>query len=165
MYGLTQGQTSPTSPRGYVSVSTPYGSHEVPLNGAELALAAGGTFIAKGFSGRPGHLASLIERGLGHRGFALIEVLSPCVTHNKVYTNSWFRKHIQELGKDSSYDPRSKTAAWDVLSSGEKIPVGVIYEEERPPFEELILAEKDLLIPGDLAIDRNEFEKILEKFK
>jgi 2-oxoglutarate ferredoxin oxidoreductase subunit beta len=165
VYALTQGQTSPTSPRGYVSVSTPYGAHEGPLNGAQLALAAGGTLIAKGFSGRPGHLASLIDRGLSHRGFALIEVLSPCVTHNKMYTYAWFKERILELGKDISYDPRNKTMAWDALNSREQIPLGVIYEEERPSFEELMLAGMRPLVSGDLPMDQVEFEKILEKFK
>ena len=165
VYGLTQGQTSPTSARGYVSVSTPYGAQESPLSGARLALAAGGTFIAKGFSGTPGHLASLFERGLTHKGFSLVEVHSPCVTHNKVNTYSWFKERIQEMGKDSDYDAANRDRAWSVLNADEKIPVGVIFEEKRPSYEELVLSGKEPLASADLNIDRAEFEKILDKFR
>jgi 2-oxoglutarate ferredoxin oxidoreductase subunit beta len=81
-YALTQGQASPTTDFGAVTLSTPFGSKDFPIDGPALALAAGGTFIARGFSGEAAHLASLIERGMKHDGFALIDILSPCVTHN-----------------------------------------------------------------------------------
>ncbi len=51
VFALTRGQASPTSKFGFISVSTPYGTKEYPIDGVKLALAAGGTFIARGFSG------------------------------------------------------------------------------------------------------------------
>lgn len=141
IYALTQGQVSPTSDFGSVTLSTPFGSKDFPIDGAALAFAAGGTFIARGFSGDVAGLASLIERGLRHKGFALINVLSPCVTHNKVNSYDWFRKRIVRLGDDPSYDPRDRRRAWEALSLTDRIATGLIYEEDKPAFEDLILAD------------------------
>ena len=166
IYALTQGQTSPTSHTGFVSVSTPYGSKELNLNGPRLALASGGTFVARGFSGDPSQLATLIEKGMKHEGFALIEVLSPCVIHNKVNTYQWFRKNIYNLDEDSSYNPRNKMYAWEKLSKGKKIPVGLIYVEKRPSYEDLVFGRgAEPLVFNDLRVDVPRLEKIMEKFK
>lgn len=166
LFALTQGQTSPTSQMGYVSISTPLGSKERALDGPELALASGGTFIARGFSGDPVHLASLIEMSVQHRGFSLIEVLSPCVTHNKIATYKWFKNRIERLDEDRSYDPKKKGMAWKKLTKTDKIPVGLIYEEKRPSFEDLILTEKKKpLIKGKLVVDAFQLERIMKSFK
>lgn len=165
-YALTQGQTSPTSQMGYVSVSTPGGSKERSLNGLQLALASGGTFVARGFSGNPNQLASLIEKGMKHEGFALIEVLSPCVTHNRINTYEWFKKNIYDLGEDSSFDPRSKMQAWERLTSERKIPVGLIYLEKKPSYESLVLPDKKKpLVYNDLEVDGLMLQKIMDKFE
>lgn len=165
VYALTQGQTSPTSRLGFVSKSSPYGSVESPINGPRLALASGGTFVSRGFSGKPTHLASLIERGMRHRGFALIEVLSPCVTQNELDTYEWFKKNTYILEEDSSFNPRDKQKAWERVNSEGKIPLGLIYEEERSSFEELVLPEKEKpILHSDLEIQASEFEKTMEKF-
>jgi len=166
LYALTQGQTSPTSQMGYVSVSTPGGSKEHPLDGLQLALASGGTFIARGFSGDPTQLASLIEKGMKHEGFALVEVLSPCVTHNKIITYEWFRENIYKLNEDSSYDPKNKMQAWERLTRKGKIPLGLIYVEKKPSYESLVLPDKKKpLVLNDLEVDDLRLEKIMHKFQ
>jgi 2-oxoglutarate ferredoxin oxidoreductase subunit beta len=166
LYALTQGQTSPTSQMGYVSVSTPGGSKEHPLDGLQLALASGGTFIARGFSGDPTQLASLIEKGMKHEGFALVEVLSPCVTHNKIITYEWFRENIYKLNEDSSYDPKNKMQAWERLTRKGKIPLGLIYVEKKPSYESLVLPDKKKpLVFNDLEVDDLRLEKIMDKFQ
>ncbi|MFB0564282.1 MAG: 2-oxoacid:ferredoxin oxidoreductase subunit beta [Candidatus Aminicenantaceae bacterium] len=166
IFALTQGQTSPTSSVGFVSKSSPYGSKENPLDGPRLALAAGGTFIARGFSGEPSHLASLIIKGMNHKGFSFIDVLSPCITQNKVNTYSWIRRNIYRLDEDSGFSPKDKKQAWERISDQSKIPVGLIYEEEKASFEELILSDKEKpIVDSDLKIDSAKFEKILELFK
>ena len=166
LYALTQGQTSPTSPMGYVSVSAPYGTREFPLDGPRLALASGGTFIARGFSGDPKQLSSLIEKGMTHRGFSFIEVLSPCVTHNKVITTQWFRENITQVDEDPKYDPKKRTHVWKKLSSEGKIPVGLIYIEDKPSYEELVLPDKEHpVVLNDLNLDIKRFKKIMEGFQ
>jgi len=166
VYALTQGQTSPTSQRGYVSVSTPDGSKEHPLNGLQLALASGGTFVARGFSGDPAQLATLVEEGIKHEGFALIEVLSPCITHNKINTYKWFRENIYRLEKDSSFNPMDKTQAWERLTREGKIPLGLIYVEKKPSYESLVLPDKKKpLVFNNLELDNLRLEKIMEKLQ
>jgi len=166
LYALTQGQTSPTSDMGYVSVSAPYGTKEFPLNGPRLALASGGTFIGRGFSGYPKQLAFLIEKGMAHKGFSFIEILSPCVTHNKVITTQWFRENIAQVEEDPKYDPKNRTEAWKKLSSEGKIPVGLIYIEDKPSYEDLVLPDKERpVVFNDLNLDIERYEKIIEKFQ
>jgi len=166
IYGLTQGQVSPTSDFGSVTLSTPFGSKDFPIDGPALAFAAGGTFIARGFSGEVAGLASLIERGLRHKGFSLINVLSPCVTHNKLNTYDWFRKHIVRVGDDPAYDHRDKQKAWAALSQPEKIAIGLIYEEDKPCFEELMLSDPGRAIGLDeLRVEAGRLDKIMEKFR
>jgi len=166
IYGLTQGQVSPTSDFGSVTLSTPFGSKDFPIDGPTLALAAGGTFIARGFSGEVAELASLIERGLRHRGFSLINVLSPCVTHNKLNTYDWFRKRLVRLKDDPAYDPRDRRQAWAVLNQPEKLAVGLIYEEDKPDFGELMLTDPGRAIALDeLPVETGRLDKIMEKFR
>ncbi len=166
IYALTQGQTSPTSEMGFVSVSTPYGSKDLNINGPQLALASGGSFIARGFSGEPKQLSILIEKAMKHKGFALVEVLSPCVTHNKVNTYQWFKKNIHNLDDDSNYNPRDKTKACEKLSSEKRIPLGLIYIEKRPSYEDLVFdKEAEPIVFDDLRVDVPKLEKIMEKFK
>lgn len=164
IYGLTQGQASPTSPQNFISHSTPYGSKELPLDGPMLALSAGGGFIARGFSGTPKQLTSLIQDAISHKGFSLVEVLSPCVTHNKIDSYQWFKSHIHNLDEIPAHDPSDKKKAWRALSKMDKLPVGLIYKEERPSFEELSLPSQKPLASLDLTPEVEKIEKLLKKF-
>lgn len=135
VYGLTTGQTSPTSEKGFKTKSTPEGVLEEPVNPIALAIMAGASFVARGFSGNLPHLADLFYQGITHRGFALIDVLQPCVTFNKLNTYEYFTKKCYKL--DENYQPNDKMAAiakaqeW---ASG--IPIGVFYKEEKPTYED-----------------------------
>ena len=92
-------------------------------------------FVARGFAGMVDHLPRLIERGIAHRGFALIDVLQPCVSSNKVNTFEWYGERCYELPEE--YDPGVWEAAVKVANEwGDRIPVGVIYRNDRPPFDE-----------------------------
>lgn len=165
IFALTQGQTSPTSSRGFVSISSPSGAKEYPLDGPQLALAAGATFIARGFSGEVARLAGLIEQAIRHRGFSLIDILSPCVTHNKINTYEWLRKNIDHLDEEPGYDAEDRIKAWEKLEQKEKIAVGLIYREEKESFEEAILPDpKAPIALSRLALDARALEKIMEKF-
>jgi 2-oxoglutarate ferredoxin oxidoreductase subunit beta len=166
LYSLTQGQMSPTTMFGTVTISTPFGSKDFPIEGPVLALAAGGTFVVRGFSAEVDQLAALIEKGIKHKGFALIDVLSPCVTYNKLNTYEWYKKNIFMIDKEPGYKPRDKSKAWEILNRADKIAVGLIYEEEKPSYERLILPDKDKPIAfEDLSVRRQELEKIMENFR
>jgi len=138
IYGLTKGQTSPTSDAGFISTTTPYGAPE-PINPIAVALACRASFIARSFAGDIEHLAEMIELGIQHKGFALIDILQPCVTFNHENTFAWYSKRIYRLSEEKGYKPEDKAAAFIKSQEwGEKIPIGVIYKEARPTFEDLL---------------------------
>ncbi len=140
VYGLTTGQMAPTTLKGVKTRSTPYGSVDDPVNPLALAIASGATYVARGFSGDPAHLAGLIKGGIEHRGFALIDVLSPCVTFNRVNTYDWFKARVYKL-EESGHDPAdlmqamAKALEWPTVDPYGKIPIGVIYRAERPTYD------------------------------
>jgi 2-oxoglutarate ferredoxin oxidoreductase subunit beta len=129
IYGLTTGQTSPTSRIGMKTKSMPFGNIEAPVNPISLALAAGATFIARGYSGEQKHLTELIKQGIEHSGFSFLDVFSPCVTYNHDNTYQWFRPRVMKLEDDSTYDSGDWTAAMEKsLLWGDKIPIGKFFE-------------------------------------
>jgi len=140
-YGLTKGQSSPTSALGYVTGTSPAGNPDAPINGLAIALAAGGTFIARGFSSEPKAMVELIKAAVKHPGFAIVEVMSPCVTFNKVNTYKWFKDNVYHVTDDAGYDPTNRSHAFDVLLKPGKIPLGLIYHEIRPTLESLTIKD------------------------
>jgi 2-oxoglutarate ferredoxin oxidoreductase subunit beta len=137
IYGLTTGQASPTSALGMPTKSTPAGNPETPLNPLVLALGAGASFVARGFSGDPAHLAELMRRAITHRGFALVDVFSPCVTYNKVNTFPFYKQRTYRLD-EKAHDATSLSAALERAQEwGERIPLGVLYAVERPTYEQI----------------------------
>ena len=147
IYGLTTGQASPTSMMGQKTKSTPRGGIENPVDPIALALASGATYVARGFSGDVKHLADLVANGLRHRGFAFIDVMSPCVTYNKINTFDFFRQRVYKL-ESSGHDPTNIVTAWQrALEWGDKIPIGLFYKTDRPTYEEL----EEVLLQGPLV--------------
>jgi len=129
VYGLTAGQPSPTAnknvDKGSQTKLAPCGVQEEPINPLALALSTKATFVARGFAGDIDHLKNLIIQGIKHPGFALIDVLQPCVTFNKAKTYQWFRERIYELkGKKNNRQLAIKHALED-----KKIPIGLFYQE------------------------------------
>jgi len=134
IYGLTTGQVSPTSRLGMKTKSTPFGSVEGPINPITLALAAGATFVARGFSGEQKHLTDLIKQAIRHKGFAFIDVFSPCVTYNHDNTYPWFKQRVKKLEEDSSYDPGNWIGAMEKSQIwGEEIPIGKFFQRTDLP--------------------------------
>jgi 2-oxoglutarate/2-oxoacid ferredoxin oxidoreductase subunit beta len=134
IYGLTTGQTSPTSRVGMKTKSMPFGNIEGPVNPISLALSAGATFIARGFSGEPKHLTELIKQGIRHKGFSFLDVFSPCVTYNHDNTYQWFRPRVKKLEDDPTHNPADWMAAMGKsLLWGEEIPIGKFFERTDVP--------------------------------
>ncbi|MFV2015644.1 MAG: thiamine pyrophosphate-dependent enzyme, partial [Candidatus Heimdallarchaeota archaeon] len=100
IYGLTLGQASPTSALDHITITTPQGVDERPINPISLALGSGSSFTGRGFSGKIKHLQDLIVKGIKHKGFSFIDVLSPCVTFNKLNTYNWFKEKIVNLEEE-----------------------------------------------------------------
>jgi 2-oxoglutarate/2-oxoacid ferredoxin oxidoreductase subunit beta len=133
IYGLTTGQTSPTSESGMKTKSTPNGNPEGQLNPIALALAAGCGFVARGFSGDINHLKSLYTQAIQYPGFALIDVFSPCVTFNKQNTFGWFKERVYKL-EDKGHNPTDWASGMERSKEwGAQIPIGVFYKNPNPP--------------------------------
>jgi 2-oxoglutarate ferredoxin oxidoreductase subunit beta len=136
IYGLTKGQYSPTSDSGFVTKTSPDGAVEMAANPVALALAAGGTFVARGFAGDAKALAKLIAQAVEHKGYALVDILQPCVTFNRKNTYDWYRERVYDLA-DTEHDPANRVAAFEkALEWGDRIPLGVIYRTQLPTYEE-----------------------------
>ena len=144
IYGLTTGQISPTSIKGMKTKSTPFGSAENPINPISLAIAGGATYVARGFTGQQKHLVDLIKGGIQHRGFALIDVFSPCVTYNHDNSHEFFKARVKRL-EEMGHDPTDFRAAMDkAYLWGEIIPIGLFWKRtDLPSLDELepVLAE------------------------
>jgi len=142
VYGLTKGQYSPTSPKGFVTRTSPQGAIEEPFTPLAVALAEGGTFVARGWSGDIEHLAWLIGEALKHRGYALVDVLQPCVSFNKQYSYDWLRPRVYKVQDEAGYNPGDKTVAFaKALEWGERLPIGILYRDESmPAYEEQVPA-------------------------
>jgi 2-oxoglutarate ferredoxin oxidoreductase subunit beta len=171
IYGLTTGQASPTSEREMKTKSTPEGVIENPVNPITLALAAGATYVARGFSGDAKGLADLFARGIRHKGFSLIDVLSPCVTYNHDNTYEWFRQRVYPLEKEG-HDPSDLHAAlrrateWPNLDRArDRIPLGVFFERsDLPTYEDLEPAlRRGPLVKQPLGLENPE--ELLEEFR
>jgi 2-oxoglutarate ferredoxin oxidoreductase subunit beta len=162
VYALTKGQASPTSDQGFVTKTTPHGA-STPLNSLAVAIAAGGTFVARGFSGDIDHLVKLIKSGIQHRGFALIDILQPCVSFNHKNTYAWYKERVYKL-EETVYRPSDRSAAMEkALEWGERIPIGVIYQRERPTFEdELTVLRKGPLVKQ--TMDPMQVGALLDEF-
>jgi len=127
IYGLTTGQTSPTSDFGSKTKSTPDGNYEYSLNPIFLAISAGATFVARTFSGEPEHMSEIIAKAIQHKGFALVDDISPCVTYNKKNTYQWFKERVYKL-EDIGHDPFDINQAIQRATEWEdKIPIGIFY--------------------------------------
>jgi 2-oxoglutarate ferredoxin oxidoreductase subunit beta len=143
IYGLTKGQYSPTSDMGFVTSTSPDGAFEHAANPVALAIAAGGTFVARGFAGDAKGLAEIIAQALEHKGYALVDILQPCVTFNRKNTYDWYRERVYEL-EGTGHDPSDPVAAYQkALEWGEKIPLGMIYRASKPTYDEQVPALKD----------------------
>jgi 2-oxoglutarate ferredoxin oxidoreductase subunit beta len=131
VYGLTKGQTSPTSPLGFKTKSTPFGSSDAPVNPMAWVLASGVSFAARGFSGNPKALTDLIVQGIRHPGFAFVQTMSPCPTFNNTY-DQW-RGEIVDLPADHDHSDRLQALAQAFRSDA--LAVGLFYQEIRPTLE------------------------------
>ncbi len=166
IYGLTKGQHSPTSAFGFKAKTTPAGNIENALSPLQIALAAGITFLAQGFSHEVNQLTELIEAGIQHKGFSLINVFSPCVTYNKINTYEWYKEHTVNLEQFPNYDPTDRASAISKVMETDGLCTGLIYRnDEKPAFEDLITGYKqEAYLDQDIHLDADYFDKVMHEF-
>ena len=138
VYGLTKGQASPTSDTGLVTKHQPHGVLMEPINPLAVALSLGAGFVARGFSGNKQQLTGLIEDGIKYKGFALINILQPCVSFNRVNTYGWYKKRVYDIGEEN-HSPDDFRHAMDLAFEwGEKIPTGILYKKDKASYTDRI---------------------------
>lgn len=163
VYGLTTGQVAPTAKHGFISKSTPQGLIEVPINPLHFAIQAGAGFVAQTFAGDTKHVTEMIKRGIQHKGFSFINVLQPCVTFNKLNTYQYYSQKIYKLNESYDRSDYRKAVSESINMMEEKFPLGVIYEDSRPAYHELIaqLADKPLVNKDRFT----DFKTLLKDFE
>jgi len=136
------------------------------FNPIALALVSGATYVARAFSGDPDHMSRMIAGGIEHRGFALIDVFSPCVTYNKLNTYPWFRERVYKLEGEPGYDASDVRAAVNKsFEWGDRIPIGLFFAGLQPTYEDSEPAfKKGPLAHQPLGLDRAVFDEFVEEF-
>lgn len=163
LYALTVGQASPTSDKGMKTRTTPEGVFEEPLFPLPLAISAGATFVARSFSGDINHLTEMIITGIKHRGFSFIDVLQPCVTLNYLNTYSWFYQRVYKLDHKNHLVGDKIEALKKSFEFGEKIPLGIFYQETRPTFEDNLPQLKKKILVKE-SIEGIKIDHLLSEF-
>ena len=165
IYGLTTGQVSPTSSLGMNTKSTPFGSVEAPVNPITTSIMNGASFVARGYSGDVRHLTGLIKQGIQHRGFALIDVFSPCVTFNHDNTHPFFKDRVVKL-EDEEHDTSDwKAACEKALLWGDTIYTGLFFKKDTPSLErsEAVLEKEGPLSRRPLGLDKEQAKRIIQR--
>ncbi|MBI4806620.1 MAG: 2-oxoacid ferredoxin oxidoreductase [Desulfovibrio sp.] len=157
IYGLTKGQASPTTAQGQTTKFQPGGVASMPFNPVAVAVTMDVPFVARAYAAEADHLADLIVQAARHPGFALVDILQPCVSFNKVNTYAWYKQRCYKLGPE--YDPTDWASAMRKAQEfGDQIPIGVIYKGSRPPFEGRI----DARVRRPLATSKPDLGKLAE---
>lgn len=164
IYGLTTGQTSPTSGLRMKTKSTPFGNPELPLNPLTLALGSGCSFVARAYTGEVNRLVEILQEALRHPGFSLVDTFSPCVTFNTINTHQFYKQNIRDINKNG-HDSSDIYAAFREATREDYIAVGVFYKKERPQYEaseEETLAEP--LVKHSLGLSKAQEEALVAEF-
>jgi len=160
IYALTKGQTSPTSPRGKKTNSTPFGVLEEPVNPLSLGITAGASYVARGYSHELDHLTELIKSAVKHKGFSLVNVLQYCPSMNKQNTLEFFKENIIKM---TDHDISNKEAALKLAERKDKLPIGIFYQIEKPAYDEgEPQIAKTPLVKQDIS--KIDIDKMLEMF-
>jgi 2-oxoglutarate ferredoxin oxidoreductase subunit beta len=149
IYALTKGQASPTTELKMVTEVQPAGSMHEPLNPVLLAVSLGAGFVARAFSGDREQLTFIMKEAINYKGYALVDILQPCVTFNKVNTFQWYSKRVYKLADDYNASDRLK-AMEKAMEWGDRIPTGILFRQDKPAFHDKL----EFLRTGESLVDR-----------
>jgi 2-oxoglutarate/2-oxoacid ferredoxin oxidoreductase subunit beta len=141
VYGLTKGQASPTSPRGLVTPLQVDGVILEPFNPLAVAIALDASFVARAYVGHTDQARAILKAAILHKGYALVDLLQPCVTFNKLNTYKWFEANTSPLPDD--HDPSDRIQAFARACEDDPLRLGIFYQKEKPVFEEQLAAYAD----------------------
>jgi len=159
VYGLTKGQASPTSDEGAITDIQVDGSQNIQFNPVLMAISAGAGFVARSFSGNPLHLKEMMKRAIQFKGYALVDILQPCVSFNKVNTFAWYKQRVYEL--DQTHDAANRLLAMErSMEFGDRIPIGVLYERQQPTYHE----KHNVLKNEQVLVGRRNDPAMIERY-
>lgn len=162
-YGLTTGQTSPTTMKGVKTKSTPMGVPEVPINPIALALSENASFIGRGYAGKIPELTELVKQAIQHEGFSLVDIFQPCVTFNKINTHQWFQTKVYDLQQEG-HDIHDRASAWQKSFEEDRLPIGIFFKnEEATPYHKHLPQLQDKSLVEQFQSKRN-ISSLLQKF-
>jgi 2-oxoglutarate ferredoxin oxidoreductase subunit beta len=130
VYGLTKGQASPTSRRGFVTPVQVRGVFLEPFNPLAIAIALDASFVARAFSGDIEQTAEILKKAIEYKGYALVDIFQPCISFNKLNTNQWFKEHTYTL---EDHDPSDRQKAFAKATQTDKLPLGIFYKSAPKP--------------------------------
>ncbi len=164
IYGLTKGQASPTTGYDIRTAVQPRGINAEPFNPIRFAVGMKASFVARAFVGEGEHLQEMIRAAMNHKGYALIDILQPCVSFNPVNTYQWYKDRVYKLGDD--YNPEDYLTAVEKADQwGDEIPIGIIYKEEKPTFRERIShLDEDEVLVGQ-KVNPSELEFLMDEYR
>jgi 2-oxoglutarate ferredoxin oxidoreductase subunit beta len=164
IYALTKGQSSPTSDVGNITDFTPEGVINQTMNPVLTAIAMGAGFVARSFSGDKAHLKEMMKQAISYNGYALVDILQPCVSFNKINTFAWYKSRVYKMEGAESHDFTNKASAMTkAMEWGERIPLGILYREEKQSYTDHIpfLKETTLI---DSPVETVAIREFLEEF-
>ena len=165
VYGLTKGQASPTSQLGFITKVQVFGVINEPLNVVAMAIALNASFVARAFVGDSEKTKHILKQAINHKGYALIDLLCPCVSFNRINTFQWYKENSYYI--EDSHDPYDQEKAMKLALNSSKFPLGILFiNHKRRPYEENLRiydTDKRPLYQRDL--DRKKFNEILNTFR
>ena len=164
VYGLTKGQASPTSQKGFVTPVQVGGVFLEPFNPLAVAIALNASFVARAFAGDIERTTDILKKAIEHNGYALVDIFQPCVTFNRINTIQWFKEHTYNL---EDHDPSDRQKAFEKATETEKLPLGIFYESpQKPSFEENVGIYEEKQTPlYERDLDKKELKNLIETYK
>ena len=165
VYGLTKGQASPTSQKGFQTPVQVHGVTNNAVNPLVLALSLKASFVARAFAGDIDETTAIIKKAVQHKGYALVDILQPCVTFNRVNTFGWFKEKTYYL--DENHDVKNRAMALERASEDDRMPLGIFFaEEKRPTFEENTgIFQEDITPLFRRELDTGRLRELIETYR
>ncbi len=162
VYGLTKGQASPTSLEGFKTPVQVKGVILEPFNPLSVAISLGASFVSRAYSDDLEETKEIIKKAITHKGYALVDLLHPCVSYNKLNDRKWFKENTYYL--DKGYDPTDRNEALKKATEKRSLPLGVFYiNKESKPFEEKLIAYNKSKKPMyEREVDLKKLKKLIE---
>jgi 2-oxoglutarate/2-oxoacid ferredoxin oxidoreductase subunit beta len=162
VYGLTKGQASPTSRKGFVTPVQVTGVQNEPFNPIAVAIALNASFVARAFSGDAVQTKEIVKKAIAHKGYALVDCFQPCVSFNKTNTFAWYKEHTYHVGDD--HDPRDREAAMKLALATDRFALGLIYTTDaNPTFEDQLPAYANDKRPlYQRTVDRKKLQELID---